>query len=138
MKNSTILTDIGILSKVFQGYLDILAVYLFSSFAIGHMHRESDIDLAIVPRNSSIQTKRLDILTDLARSGFCHVDVLFLDTNDIILKYEAVRQNKLVYRTEDFDRGALYSKILRQYFDFSPYLKIQREAYKRRILRDQT
>lgn len=137
MKNSTTLPDLGILSKVFQEYPDILAVYLFGSYATGHVHRESDLDLAIVPRNSSIRTKRLDILTDLARSGFCNVDLVFLDTDDIVLKYEAVRQNKLVYQTEEFDRGALYSKILRQYFDFCPYLEIQRAAYKRRVLGDQ-
>ncbi len=133
MKNSTTLPDLGILSKVFQEYPDILAVYLFGSSAADRTHRESDIGLVIVPRNSSIRTKRLDILTDLARSGFCSVDLVFLDTSDIVLKYEAVRQNKLVYQTEDFDRGELYSRILRQYFDFSPYLKVQRAAYKRRI-----
>jgi len=137
MKNSTSLPDLGILSKVFQEYPDILAVYLFGSYAANRTHRESDLDLAIVPRNSSIRTKRLDILTDLARSGFCNVDLVFLDTDDIVLKFEAVRQNKLVYQAEDFDRGALYSKILRQYFDFYPYLEIQRIAYKRRLSGDQ-
>lgn len=134
MRDKAKLPNLQILSEVFHRYPDIQAVYLFGSFAAGNVHGESDLDLAIVPRRGSIRAKRLDILADLARYGFCSVDLIFLDTDDIVLKYEAVRQNRLVYQTEDFDRGAVYSRIVRQYLDFLPYLKVQREAYKRRIL----
>ena len=130
--------DLQILSEVFQRYSDIQAVYLFGSFAAGDVHAESDLDLAIVPPDGSIREKRLDILADLAHCGFCNVDLIFLDTDDIVLKYEAVRQNCLVYQAQDFDRGAIYSRVVRQYLDFVPYLNVQREAYKRRILLGQT
>jgi predicted nucleotidyltransferase len=130
--------DAQILSQVFREYPDIQAVYLFGSAASGRIHHGSDLDLALYSKSSSIRERRLDILTDLARCGFCNVDLVFLDTEDIVLKYEAIRQNRLLYRTEDFDRGAMYSKIIRQYLDFCPYLKVQREAYKRRLLLGQT
>lgn len=124
------------LREVFEKYPDIQAVYLFGSVGSGKTHEKSDLDLAIVSRTRTLREKKLDILTDLARHGFCEVDLVFLDTDDIVLKYEAVRQNKLVYQSEDFDRGSMYSKIVRQYLDFVPYLKVQREAYKRRIRSD--
>ena len=73
-------------------------------------------------------------MSDLARKGFCNVDLVFLDTTDIGLKYEAVSPNRLIYQREDFERGTYYSKIIRQYLDFLPYLNVQRAAYKRRIL----
>jgi len=130
--------DLGLLPEVFRRYPDVQAVYLFGSFATGNVHQESDLDLAVVPRRGAVRDRRLDILADLARHGFCNVDLVFLDTDDIVLKYEAVRQNRLVYQAEDFDRGATYSKIVRQYLDFLPYLKVQREAYKRRILHGQS
>lgn len=47
---------------------------------------------------------KLDILAELAQAGFCNVDLAPLDTDDIVLKHEAVRQNRLVYQTDDFDR----------------------------------
>jgi len=128
------LPDLQVLSELFRKYPDVQAVYLFGSFAAGSVHAESDLDLAGIPRHSSIRARKLDILADLARCGFCNVDLVFLDTDDIVLKYEAVRQNRLVYQAEDFDRGAMYSRIVRQYLDFIPYLNVQREAYKRRIL----
>ncbi|MBN2389280.1 MAG: nucleotidyltransferase domain-containing protein [Anaerolineae bacterium] len=132
------LPNLEILPRVFAKYPDIQAVYLFGSRAAGTARATSDLDLAIVPRHHQVRQRRLDILADLARHGFCDVDLVFLDTDDITLRYEAVRQNRLVYQTTDFDRGALYSIIVRQYFDFLPYLDVQREAYKRRILDGQS
>lgn len=126
--------DRAALREVFAAYPGVQAVYLFGSQATGRTHRESDLDLAVVPRDASVRAQRLAILTDLAARGFCEVDLVILDVDDIVLKHEAVRLNHVVYQMEDFDRGAYFSKIVRMYLDFLPYLKVQREAYKRRIL----
>jgi len=126
--------DITRLPGIFARYADIQAVYLFGSRAAGNAHAASDLDLAIVPRDPSTRGRKLDLLADLARHGFCDVDLVFLDTDDIVTRYEAVRLNELVYAAADFDRGALYSSIVRQYLDFLPYLNVQRLAYKRSIL----
>jgi len=122
------------LQSIFKKYSDIEAVYIFGSTASGKRHQDSDIDLAIVPASKELREKKLSILTDLARVGFCNVDLVFLDTDDVVLKYEAIRKNNLIYKKEGFDRGALYSKIVRQYLDFLPYLNVQRQAYKKRLL----
>jgi predicted nucleotidyltransferase len=131
MKNNR---DTKLLKKVFKDYPEIEAVYLFGSTATGKLHRESDMDLAIYPDSPGLRRQKLAILTELARHGFCNVDLVFMDQSDIVLQYEVVRQNILVYRTPGFDRGSTFSKIIRQYFDFYPYLTVQRDAYKKRIL----
>jgi hypothetical protein len=64
--------------------------------------------------------------SELARIGFCNVDLVFMTENDIVLQYEAVRQNIVVYQASGFDRGATYSRIVRQYLDFYPYLTVVR------------
>ena len=130
--------DLELLAGVWRQYPEIQAVYLFGSLAADRACPGSDIDLAIVPRSTAARGRKLDLLADLAQAGYCDVDLVFLDTDDIVLKYEAVRQNRLLYSTPDFDRGALYSLIVRQYLDFLPYLDVQRAAYKRRILRGQS
>ncbi len=124
------------LANIFARYPEIHAVYLFGSAATGRMHAESDLDLAVVPRPETGAMPKLAILADLARAGFCRVDLVTLDTNDIVLKHEAVRHNRLVYRAADFDHGAYFSKIMRQFLDFRPYLDVQRQAYKQRRLHD--
>ena len=131
------MSDLEELVNVFRAYPDVQAVYLFGSRAAGRAGAESDLDLAIVPRNSALRGRRLDLLADLAAHGFCNVDMVFLDTRDVVLRYEAVRLNQLVYQADDFDRGAMYSRVVREYLDFLPYLEVQREAYKRRILSGQ-
>jgi predicted nucleotidyltransferase len=124
----------GILTR----YLDIQEVYLFGSAAEAKEQPDSDIDLAIVPRSRELRKRRLDIMADLARAGFGRVDLLFLDVDDIVVKFEAVRQNRIIYQAEDLERGAFYSRIVRQNWDFLPYLAIQRRAFKRRLLDGQS
>jgi uncharacterized protein len=116
----------------------IQAAYIFGSIASGKERKDSDLDLGIFPRSPEIRNQRLDILQELAKEGFSNVDLVFLDTDNIVLKYEAIRQNKLIYHTEDFDRGSTYSLIVRQYLDFLPFLRTQRQAYKRKILNGKT
>jgi uncharacterized protein len=134
LKKESFMPDLGLLPDVFRNYDGIEAVYLFGSAVDNRMNSGSDIDLAIVPKNPEIRSQRVEILSDLARKGFCNVDLVFLDGQDIVLKYEAVRNNKLIYQTDDFDSGFTYSKIIREYLDFLPYLQVQRMAYKERIL----
>jgi predicted nucleotidyltransferase len=129
-----IFPDLSRLTDIFNKYPAIQAVYLFGSAASGKTHPESDLDLGILPKDPSLRSQKLDILADLTRQGFNNVDVVFLDTKDIVIRFEAVRQNHLIYAAKGFDAGDFFSLTLRQYFDFLPYLKTQREAHKRRIL----
>ncbi len=126
--------DLNRLEEVFARFPDVQAVYLFGSVAEERAHYESDIDLAVVPREGAGPLNKLDMLSELARVGFCSVDLVILDTNDIVLKHEAVRLNRLVYHTDDFDAATFFSKVVREYLDFSPYLRIFDEAYKERVL----
>ena len=130
--------DLKALKDLFQRYPEIQAVYAFGSIGSNKMHKESYLNLAIVSRDMTFKEEKLQLLTDLASFGFCNVDLVFLDTEDIVLKYEAIRQNLIIYATPDFDRGSMYSKVVRQYLDFAPYLETQRKAYKRRIERGST
>lgn len=123
------------LKSVFKEFKEIEAVYLFGSLAAGMMHAASDIDLAIYPGKESLRQKKIDILQQLAQKSFCNVDLVFLADDDIVLQYEAVRLNTTVYQRPDFDDGALFSIIVRKYLDFLPYLRVQRERYKMRILK---
>lgn len=122
------------LIQVFKNYPDIQAVYLFGSQAQGRARADSDIDLAIVPRSAALRKHKLDILTDLVEVGFERVDLVFLDGRDVVLGHQAVRLNQVIYSTPDFDSGSYFSLVIRQYLDFLPYLKVQREAMKRRML----
>jgi uncharacterized protein len=121
------------LRDIFVRHAGIQAVYLFGSTVSGHTHGKSDLDFAIVP-HADTRLDKLALLADLAQAGYCDVDLVLLDTDDVVLKFEAVRQNCLIYAAPDFEHGVYYSRTIRQYLDFVPYLTTQRKAYRERIL----
>jgi uncharacterized protein len=126
--------NLGAIPQVFSKYSSVQAVYLFGSYATGKIRRDSDVDLAVVPRDASAREQMLEMMTDLVRHVYDRIDLVFLDTRDVVLRFEAIRHNRLVYQTPDFDPGAYTSLIAREYWDFLPYLAVQRQALKQRIL----
>ncbi len=55
-------------------------------------------------------------LLSLAGTGFAaEPRVVILDVEDVVLRYEAIRPNCLVYAKDGFDRGDYYSRRLREY-----------------------
>lgn len=122
------------LANIFSRYPEIEAVYLFGSKAIGRESPSSDTDLGIFTKDSVPPSFKLSLLKDLTAAGLDNVDLVMLTTADPVVQYEAVRPNKVVYSTEDFDRGETYSYVVRKYFDLLPYLEVQREAFKKREL----
>ncbi len=131
-------SEIDRLIEVFRQFPEIRAVYVFGSAATGKRRPDSDLDLALLAGDETFRTRKLDVLMELTRQGFDTIDLVFLNTADTVTQYEAVRLNKLIYSTADFDRGYYYSKIVRLYLDFLPYLDVQRKAYKQRLLGGQT
>lgn len=120
--------------SVFSKYASVQAVYLFGSYATGNPRFESDLDLAIVPQDATAREQILDIMADLVQHVYDRIDLVILDTKDVVLRFEAVRHNRLVYQTPDFDPGTYTSRIVREYWDFKPYLAVQRQSLKQRIL----
>jgi predicted nucleotidyltransferase len=114
----------------------IAAVYLFGSHAEGSATAASDIDLAIVPHDgaviSSQEVQRLHQRLDSL--GYPHCDLVVLDGSNLLLAYESVKHNYIVYATPGFRPGQYFSKVHRFYLDFQPYLDKRRAALKRRIL----
>ena len=120
----------GILSR----YPAVEAAYLFGSHAKGAATAQSDIDLALVGKAPRLVADKLDMLADFATVGIDAIDLVILDGADTVLRFEAVSPNRLLYARPGFDHGSFFSRVLREYFDFEPYLRVQRQALKARIL----
>jgi len=122
------------LQPIFERYPEIEAVYLFGSKAAGTDGPASDLDIAVYPGSDQVVRKKMDLLTDLARRNFCNVNNIFMDGKDIVLNFEAMIYNSLLYARPSFDKRVLFSNIVRKYFYFQHFLKYQRQALKERIL----
>ncbi len=129
-------SEIKNLQAIFLGYPKIEAVYLFGSAASDHQkkHVDSDIDLGIVSSDPSIEKRKTDLHADMIRHGFDNVDIVFFNSADLVLQFEIIHKNKLIYRKEAFNHGELFSNTIRKYLDFKPYLDRQRKILKEQIL----
>jgi predicted nucleotidyltransferase len=126
--------EINCLRTVFSGYSEIEAVYLFGSAASDEKSEYNDIDLGIVYSDDAVTRKKVELYTCMAEQGFDDVDLVFFNTADLVLQFEIIHHNKLIYRKQDFNHGELFSITIRKYFDFQPHLEIQRKRIKERIL----
>lgn len=122
------------LKGIFAGYNEIKAAYLFGSYAEGKQSSDSDLDLGVLLEEGYSKMIKLDILTKLTQNNFDHVDLVIINNASILVKYEVIKHNRLIYRSVDFDSSAFYSKTIRQYLDFKPYLEVQRMYLKERII----
>lgn len=126
-----------VLKKIFKKYKQIKAAYLFGSYAEGKESRFSDLDLGILLDDNNfidIIDIKLDILTDLADHNFCHVDLLILNEASLLARFEAVKHNHIIYKRDNFDSSAYYSRVIREFQDFRHLLKIQSSYLKERLL----
>lgn len=115
---------------VFEKISEIQAVYLFGSQATGKTHAESDTDFGF----TADKNMREELSTELVKIGFTNFSLVYIPEATLLLQFEIVRMNKLIYARPDFDRGSFFSRIVRMYQDFQPYRDVQREEYKKRVL----
>jgi predicted nucleotidyltransferase len=128
--------ELARLRDVFARYPGVAAVWLFGSRARGEARTASDVDLAVEPADAAIRERKLDMLTDLVRAGFEDVDLVILDRDDPVLRYEAIGPNVVVYAAPDYDPAEAWVQALRRYLDTAPLRRRIREAYYERLLPD--
>lgn len=124
------------LRVVFSHYEEVEAVYLFGSAASKKITKPHDIDLGIVASNSSLEKRKPELYADMVRQGLDRVDIVFFNSADLVLQFEIIHHNQLIYCKKSFKHAELFSKTIRKYFDIEPYLVRQQKAYKRRVLND--
>lgn len=126
--------ELARLRNVFARYPGVAAVWLFGSRARGRARTSSDIDLAVEPFGASVRERKLDMLTDLVRAGFENVDLVVLDRDDPVLRYEVIGPNVVVYAAPGYDPAEAWVQALRRYLDTAPLRRRVREAYYERLL----
>lgn len=122
------------LKDLFASYNNIKAAYLFGSYAEGKENKNSDIDIGILLGENADEMVKIKILTTLTENNFDNIDLVIINKASILVKYEIIKHNKLIYSRNDFNSAAYYSKIVRFFLDFKPFLKVQRSYLKERII----
>lgn len=119
---------------------DIIALYLFGSYAEGKQTPVSDIDLAVLlerdfPQNSYFEKKLalLSTITSLLKTD--EVDLVILNQVPPALSYRILSKGRLLFEKTDkkSQRVSFQVRICDRYFDFKPVAKVLHEGLVRRI-----
>lgn len=106
-----------------QEICEINFAYIFGSYARGEQKENSDIDIAIMPQKSYEAIEEVFIrgsLIEIGKEVFKkNVDVVFLNTDSIFLKYEIIRDGIII--KDSIDRISYESLVMREYLDFKYY-----------------
>lgn len=132
----------GAIKKYLHANYDnnIIALYLFGSYATGKASNLSDVDVALLldeaVANSDYLSRKLLLLADLSSClDIERVDVVILNEAPPELAYNVIRDGELLFENQD-RRGQLVSfkaRTFDRYFDYLPVKKIFSEALSKRI-----
>jgi predicted nucleotidyltransferase len=129
--------DIERLRTVFAAYPEVAGVWLFGSHAKGTATARSDVDLAVEPAvgtGDGARSRKLDMLADLVGAGFENVDLVILDTDDPVLRFEVIGSNALVHAAPGYDPAEAFVRALRDHDDTAPLRARNRAAFYERLL----
>jgi predicted nucleotidyltransferase len=117
------------------GDSDVVAAYLFGSFARGDADRHSDIDIGILfDREYSIQemmdiSRRIQEETDTGRE----IDVRPLSFDSPEFSFTVIREGVLLYQGSASKRADLEQELERRYHDLKPLIREYREEMMERL-----
>ena len=101
----------------------IVAAYLLGSIVGGHLHPQSDIDLAIFPDSpkSYLVSDRLLLAARLQDELPLEIDIGIMGTHDLIYSTQAIVHGQCIYSRDRFKKDlfaatclALYAELKRQ------------------------
>ncbi|QAA34751.1 type VII toxin-antitoxin system MntA family adenylyltransferase antitoxin [Clostridium manihotivorum] len=104
---------------------DIKFAYLFGSYARKENNKNSDIDIAIMPKYSLGKLEDTLLrgnLIEIGKSIFKReCDVVFLNIDAPVLKYEIIKDGIVIKDHEE--RISFESLSIREYFDYKYFIK---------------
>ncbi|MCL4424324.1 MAG: nucleotidyltransferase domain-containing protein [Firmicutes bacterium] len=118
----------------------VTAVYLFGSY-LENREKARDIDLAVLLATTA--KSQVDLFMDLyaplaKESGGLEVDLMFLNSASLPIRFEVVSTGKLVYCSDTDRLTDFLEDISREYMDFRFHLEMGRKELYQALKEDST
>lgn len=98
---------------------DLKMILLFGSQVSGRTHKESDVDIAVLPEKNLTFEQEVFLNTDLIHV-LGNVDLTNLRKAPPLLMKEIIENYKILYEKEENVFNAFYSYALHRYFEAKP------------------
>ena len=126
-----------VIEEYFYNQNEVLAVYLFGSYASKQCRDASDIDLAILC-DFTIQPEHffnleMKYFKDLSRLLPKNLDIVILNRARELLTYEVFRNGELIFERDRDTRIAYQARRICDYLDFAPLMQQMRQGMMKRL-----
>ena len=121
---------IGEIGAIFKAYDYIAAAYLFGSQIRGTDNPMSDLDIAILLKENAPSTilrlKEKLLLEYKIQShfGLNQVDLVELNLQGVVFQHNVLKTGKLIYDGDPIFRKKFETKVILEYCDFKPTLRL--------------
>lgn len=123
---------------------DIIFAYLFGSYAKEKPWKESDIDVAVylkedfykngLERKEFFFNRQLELIEVISEAvKMNQVDLVILNQAPCTLSYFVIKEGILLFSRNEADRIKFEVKVIKEYLDYSYYLKKYFKAMSKRI-----
>jgi predicted nucleotidyltransferase len=133
--------NVAALRRVIQRHPEILAAYLYGSYATGRPNRQSDVDIAVVLREQRgrLATEpnaayEVDLANELGTAiGHARVEVVILNDAPPLLAWEAVRRGRRIFARDVHAVRRFELRTRQRYLD-TAHLRAIQDHYLQRIV----
>ncbi|MEO0115204.1 MAG: nucleotidyltransferase domain-containing protein [candidate division WOR-3 bacterium] len=124
------------LTDYFAHRPEIIAAYIFGSLITGKVRKGSDIDIALICQENLIKnqlTYRIAIITDLMSLLKRKVDVVILNSVNLLLRAQVFQKGLLIYESDSKERVSFQAKSMGLYYDYKRYFEFHSQNLKKKI-----
>jgi predicted nucleotidyltransferase len=124
------------LSRVLEGGPALRLAVLFGSHATGRARATSDVDLAILPRDSSMPLGReLELAAELSRTVGREVDLVRIDQASTLLRWQIARDGVLLLADPAWEWIRFRANAASDHAEIKDAINRAAELFRRRISR---
>ena len=124
------------LTNYFAKRSEVIAAYIFGSLITGKVRKGSDIDVGLICRENLIKnplTYRIDVIADLMSLLKRKVDVVILNSANLLIRAQVFQKGLLVYEQDFRERVSFQAKSMGLYYDYKRYFEFHSRNLKKKI-----
>ena len=125
------------ITDYFSKQPEVIAVYLFGSYAKNRSRLDSDVDLAVLfePKIRPEKSYHLETkyFRDLSRIISKNLDIVILNRAGELLVYEVFHQGLLIYQRDPDKRIEFQARRICYYLDFAPMMFRMRKGMMKKL-----
>ena len=109
--------DIAI-DTIRKAYPDVIAIYVFGSFATAFENRESDVDLAFLRAKESDNVATWELAQEIARIIDRDVELIDLQKASTVFRYQIFATGTCVFCQHDVEHARFENLVISMYLRF--------------------